>query len=223
MSLSQLAARVRSAVGDRPGRLVLGVAGPPGAGKSTFAAMLRDEIDRQGGAPVAGVAPMDGFHFTNAELAARGLAERKGAPDTFDVAGYVNRLRAARDTPTGRALRWPAYDRDLHEPVPDRIVLDDLRIVLTEGNYLLHDRAGWADVRPCLDEVWYLDAPAELRTERLLDRHRRGGRDAESARDKVTRTDLPNAELVALTRDRADLILHADAARYRIVAAGRRG
>ncbi|MCX4093552.1 nucleoside/nucleotide kinase family protein [Nocardia sp. alder85J] len=216
MSLAQLAGGVRERAVRRPGRFVLGIAGPPGAGKSTFAAALRDEIDAQAGVQVAEVAPMDGFHLTNAELEALGARARKGEPDTFDAAGYIDRLRALRDIPLGQPLRWPGYDRELHEPAPDRLVLDHRRIVLTEGNYLLYDRLGWAPVRACLDEAWYLDAPRAVLTARLLRRHRRGGRSPESARDKVFGSDLPNAALVAGTGQRADLRLRADGDGYRV-------
>ncbi|MFF0493176.1 nucleoside/nucleotide kinase family protein [Nocardia sp. NPDC004068] len=212
LTLAELAARVRSHAAGRSRRFVLGIAGPPGAGKSTFAAALRAELDG-----LAEVAPMDGFHLPNAELRAAGALARKGEPDTFDVAGYLERLRLLRETPLGQSISWPIYDRDRHEPVADGVVFERQPIVLTEGNYLLlddHRPAGWAGVRALLDEAWYLDAPVEQLRDRLVRRHIRGGRSAESAAAKVADSDLRNAELVASTRERADLVLRSDGENY---------
>ncbi|MFG2988159.1 nucleoside/nucleotide kinase family protein [Streptomyces sp. NPDC048257] len=186
-------------------RRILGIAGPPGAGKSTLAARLADAL----GPERAVVVPMDGFHLARAELDRLGRADRKGAPDTFDAAGYVallRRLRAER----GPTVYAPAFDRSLEEPIAGSIpVAPDVPLVITEGNYLLHDAGEWASVRPLLDEAWYL-APAEgLRLDRLIDRHVRHGKDPAYARAWVARSDEPNARLVALGRHRADLVLDA--------------
>lgn len=213
MSLDMLAERVREHASGRSGRFVLGVAGPPGAGKSTLAAALRDTLD----AGAAEVAPMDGFHLTNAELTAAGALARKGEPDTFDIAGYVSRLRRLREMPLGQPVSWPLYDRERHEPVPGGVVFDRQPIVITEGNYLLLDGQGWAQVRDCLDEAWYLDVPAVELRKRLLRRHIRGGKSAEVAEAKVSRSDLRNAELVAGTRGNADLVLRADGRNFAVV------
>ncbi|WP_327266088.1 nucleoside/nucleotide kinase family protein [Streptomyces sp. NBC_01232] len=185
------------------GRRILGIAGPPGAGKSTLAARIADAL----GPERAVVVPMDGFHLARAELDRLGRADRKGAPDTFDAAGYVallRRLRAA-DGPTVYA---PAFDRSLEEPIAGSIpVAPHVPLVITEGNYLLHDAGEWASVRPLLDEAWYL-APAEgLRLDRLIERHVRHGKDPAYAREWVARSDEANARLVAPGRDRADLVL----------------
>ncbi|RDI47114.1 nucleoside/nucleotide kinase family protein [Nocardia mexicana] len=217
ISLEELAARVRDRAGARDGRFVLGVAGPPGAGKSTLATALRDTLNADAGAPIAEVAPMDGFHLTNAELRVAGALARKGEPDTFDVAAYLDRLRRLRELPPGQRLSWPIYDRKQHEPVPDGVVFTEQSIVITEGNYLLLDdvgTAGWSAVREYLDAAWYVDAPAELLRKRLLRRHVRGGKSAEFARSKVAGSDLLNAELVAKTRERADLVLQASGRNY---------
>lgn len=219
MSLDELARRVRAHARGHRGRFVLGIAGPPGAGKSTFAAELRDAVNAQAGAAVAEVAPMDGFHLSNAELRIAGASARKGEPDTFDVAGYLAGLRRLRETPVGEPVPWPLYDRARHDPVPGAVLFDRQRIAITEGNYLLLDDVGtarWSAVRHCLDEVWYLDVALETLRDRLLHRHISGGKSAESARIKVARSDLMNAELVATTRDRADLVLDGDGQHYRI-------
>ncbi|MBL1077343.1 nucleoside/nucleotide kinase family protein [Nocardia sp. 2] len=215
-SLAELAARIRRRADGQSGRFVLGVAGPPGAGKSTLARGIRDELNIAAGHARAEVAPMDGFHLTNAQLRAMGDLARKGEPDTFDTAGYVESLRLLRESPLGVTVPWPTYSRELHEPVPGGAVFDRQTIVVTEGNYLLLDEGKWADVRPLLDEAWYLDVPRPIIEKRLLRRHIRGGRTAGDARAKVENSDMLNARLVEHTRSRADLVLRKYGTGYRI-------
>ncbi|ATL65317.1 nucleoside/nucleotide kinase family protein [Nocardia terpenica] len=217
----ELAARVLDRIGTRTERFVLGIAGPPGAGKSTLATAVRDALNAAAGAGAAEVAPMDGFHLGTAELRAADALARKGEPDTFDVPGYLGALRRLRETPVGQRVSWPTYDRRRHEPVPAGVWFDRQRIVISEGNYLLLDDFGtarWSAVREFLDETWYLDAPIEVLQRRLLRRHIRGGKSREVARTKVAQSDLMNAELVAKTRERADLVLCAAGRRYRILS-----
>ncbi|MGV9413233.1 nucleoside/nucleotide kinase family protein [Nocardia sp. NPDC003693] len=219
-TLSELAARLRRHADGHSGRFILGIAGPPGAGKSTLARGVRDELNLAAGAELAEVAPMDGFHLSNARLRATGDLARKGEPDTFDAAAYVACLRALRETPPGRPVPWPTYSRELHEPVPGGVVFDAHPIIVTEGNYLLlEDSAapGWSAVRPLLDETWYLDVPRPVIEQRLVRRHIRGGRSPEDAKTKVAQSDLLNARLVESTRARADLVLRKSGRNYKIV------
>jgi pantothenate kinase len=183
-------------------RQILGLTGPPGAGKSELAAALVSAL-----APQAVFVPMDGFHLANAELVRLGRRDRKGAIDTFDAAGYVALLRRLRD-PTEAVVYAPEFRRDIEEPIACAIpVARNVPLVITEGNYLLVGRGDWAALRELIDEVWYLDPDEDARLERLIARHVAYGKPAELARVWSLGTDQRNAELVAATRSRADRVI----------------
>jgi len=191
----------------RAGRTMVGVCGPPAAGKSTFAAALTDELNRRSAGSAVTV-PMDGFHLSNVELARLGLTERKGAPATFDAAGFVHLLRRLR---AGEELVYaPDYSRVLHESIGGVIpVPAGIRYVVVEGNYLLLDRPPWTEVPALLDVVAYLDAPDDLRQSRLVERQLDRGLDRAAAQDWVEQSDGKNAELIKATRSRAHLVIAA--------------
>ena len=182
-----------------PQRRLLGLTGPPGAGKSTLASTLAAAAG--GGAAVV---PMDGFHLAQHELERLGRARRKGAADTFDADGYVALLRRLRSPAEGEVVYAPAFRREIEEPIAGAIAVPaGVPLVVTEGNYLLDDGA-WAGVRGLCDEIWYVDLDDAVRVERLVARHVTHGRTPDAARDWVLRSDEANARRIATTRHRAD-------------------
>ncbi|MFF2730997.1 nucleoside/nucleotide kinase family protein [Streptomyces sp. NPDC058008] len=184
-------------------RRVLGIAGAPGAGKSTLAARITEGLQGR-----AVLVPMDGFHLAGAELERLGRADRKGAPDTFDAAGYVALLRRLRHPEGQEPVYAPAFDRALEEPVAGSVrVPADVPLVVTEGNYLLLDEGPWAPVRGLLDEAWFLDADPGLRVSRLVERHVRFGKPRPYAERWVAGSDERNVRLVERHRARADLVV----------------
>lgn len=201
--LAELTAHIEALAGAR-GRVMIGICGPPGAGKSTLASRL------QRSAADAVVVPMDGFHLASDVIAGTELAERRGAPDTFDVDGFVvllERLRRHHD----RTVYAPDYRRGLEDPVAAAIRIDPShRAVLVEGNYLLSDRPGWNLIPDLLDEIWYLTVPDELRLRRLIARHQEHGMSAEDAERFALESDEANAREIASARGRADrvVVLH---------------
>lgn len=189
-------------------RFMLGLVGPPGAGKSTLAAAL------QAAWPEASqVVPMDGFHLSNVELMRLNRAGRKGAPDTFDVAGFAALLHRLRGQAPGEIVYAPEFRREIDEPVAGAIALrHDTRLLIVEGNYLLLDDEPWARVAALLDEVWFMDVDDVLRRQRLAARHQAFGRTALAAAAWVEQTDEPNARRIAACRHRADWCVRWDAA-----------
>lgn len=201
------------------GRIVVGLVGLPGAGKSTLATRLVQAVNATAGPGAAAALGMDGFHLTRAQLAALpdpALAlARRGAPWTFDAPALAERLRALRATagahaPDGAVLRWPAFSHAAGDPVPDAITVPPAtRLVVLEGLYLLHRADGW-NLDGLLDACWYLDVGLEQALERLVRRHMASwGLDRAQAQARVQANDRFNARIVAATRDRADWHLPA--------------
>jgi pantothenate kinase len=199
----ELVERARSLAAG--GRAVLGICGAPGAGKSTLARQLASSIGAE-----AVVVPMDGFHLHDDELARLGLSERKGAPETFDVPGYLTLLRRVRSE-TQHAVYAPEFDRSREQSIAGAIaVRPEHRLVITEGNYLLYDGPGWSDVLPLLDEAWYVEGDEQTRLARLVQRHIDHGRSPEAAHRWASVSDQANADLVARTRAAADVLVEID-------------
>jgi pantothenate kinase len=195
-----LVARARALAGHGA-RRILGIAGPPGGGKSTVAREIVAELGEW-----ARLVPMDGFHLAQAELVRLGRRERMGAPDTFDAAGYAALLRRLKsDEPMVYA---PEFRREIEEPIAGAIAVPrGTPLVVTEGNYLLLDDDRWGPVRALLDETWYVETDEELRVQRLIQRHIEFGKTPEYARAWVMRSDERNADLVKRTARTADVLV----------------
>ncbi|MFF4756491.1 nucleoside/nucleotide kinase family protein [Streptomyces sp. NPDC002514] len=200
-ALSALHERARALAGTGR-RAILGIVGAPGSGKSTLAAHLAAAL----GPDAAVVVPMDGFHLANAELERLGRRQRKGAPDTFDAAGYAALLRRLRE-PGEERVYAPQFHREFEEAVAGAIpVPAETPLVITEGNYLLLDDGPWAGVRTLLDEAWYIAIDDGTRLDRLVRRHVSYGKPLAEARAWSLGSDQRNAELIAATLERADLV-----------------
>ncbi len=186
---------------DRGGRVLLGITGPPGAGKTTLSHAVVDALGPQR----AVLVPMDGFHLGDPTLVAWGRRDRKGAPDTFDADGFVALLRRLREQREAY-VHAPDFDRALEASLGSAIpVAREVPLVVTEGNYLLGDDGAWAEVAPLLDETWFIDVPDDVRVSRLVRRREGYGADHASAVAWATGSDQRNADVVAATRERADL------------------
>lgn len=200
-SVDELVDRARALVRSGQRRL-LGITGAPGAGKSTLCSALLAALGAD-----AVLVGMDGFHLANAELLRLGRRDRKGAPDTFDVDGYVALLGRLQEQ-SAEVIYGPVFDRGLEESIGSAVPVHvETPLVITEGNYLLLDRGGWSDVRGRLDEVWYLEVPAAVRADRLVARRRSFGESTEQAHSWVQSVDSANGAVVETSRERADLLV----------------
>ena len=207
MAAADLLARDAIAlVGDRS-RAILGIAGSPGSGKSTLVDELLQRVRANKGAAWVAHIPMDGFHLADAQLDRIGARARKGAPDTFDAAGYAHLLERVRGE-TDEPVYVPGFDRTLEQPLAAAlVVLPTARLVVTEGNYLLLDDPRWVRARRATDAVWFVASEETMRIERLVARHIRFGKTPHEARAWVATIDAPNAELVDATVGKADRVI----------------
>jgi pantothenate kinase len=207
VSWSALVERAAGLIPDDD-RAVLGITGKPGAGKTTLALALVEAVQsRLSADDEVAYLPMDGFHLADVQLDRLGLRDRKGAPETFDAAGYaalLERVRARSD----EVVYAPGFERDLEQPIAAAIAVPrSARLVVTEGNYLLCAAGRWPRVRRVLDEVWYCDLDDDIRVERLIARHIAFGKSAAYAEAWVRRSDEANARIIERTRATADVLV----------------
>lgn len=185
-------------------RFLIAIAGPPGAGKSTMADNLADALKAKGES--VAVLPMDGFHMDNAILIERGLLARKGIPETFDVRGFLDIVRAVR--PADQEVLVPVFDRSRELAIASaRPIGPGDRFIIIEGNYLLFTQGKWAELDGIFDYTIMLAPPIEVLEERLWDRWRGYKLTEEEASAKVYGNDLPNGRLILENRRPADVTL----------------
>jgi len=196
-----------------PTRLMIGLVGVPGAGKTTLAAQIVATINQSVGAGTAVALGMDGFHLTKAQLAQFpdpvAAFARRGAPWTFDAAGFVSALQRVRQAAGVAYVGWPGFEHSIGDPIADAALVPiATKLVIVEGLYLLHDADGWQDVRGQLDECWYLDTPLPIAMERLANRHMQAwGFTRQQADARIATNDGLNAQLVADSAARADFLI----------------
>jgi pantothenate kinase len=182
---------------------IVGVVGPPGVGKSTFSAWLAAETDGV-------VVPMDGFHLDHRILVEIGEVDRKGAPFTFDSWGFANAVNRIRSREPDETVYLPRFDRAIENAVAGSIGVQDQRLVVIEGNYLLLDQHPWSRARAALDVVVYLDLAERSRMLRLMRRHVEHGRSRRDAAGFIRRSDNANAEVISPTRVHSDYVVSVD-------------
>ena len=186
-------------------RTIIGIIGKPGGGKSTLSKYLLKGMDPT----LVSVVPMDGFHLSNKVLKELGRSDRKGAQDTFDVKGFtalIQRIKMDGAEP----IYYPIFDRSIEESIAAQgVVYPSTRVVIVEGNYLMHDRDGWQEISPLLDQSWYAFLDEDVRISRLISRHIAFGKDPESAKAWAKGSDQVNAELIELGVERCDFLIRS--------------
>jgi pantothenate kinase len=200
--IAGLATLALARAGTAP-RFMIGMAGPPAAGKSTTAEALATAIRAAG--ETATVIPMDGFHYDDAVLDRLGLRARKGSPPTFDAAGFrvlLERLKARENN-----IAIPHFDRALElSRAAAELVSADIRFLVIEGNYLLLDEAPWSALRPLFDMTVFLRVPLEELDRRLVARWDHFGREGQAVRKWIDTNDLPNIRHVIDRSAAADVV-----------------
>lgn len=191
-------------------RVVIGIAGPTGAGKSVMAVLFK-ELARQAGLPfVFEVITIDAYHFPNHFLLSHfsdgaPLKQVKGRFDTYHVAALVKDLKAFT---AGGIVGFPTYSRKLHDPVQNSIwIRSPTTLLLVEGLWLLSDQGDWGEVRPLLDFCYFIDSDKERTRQAVIQRHMRGGRSLEDASRHYEEVDGQNSDLTLQTRHKADKII----------------
>lgn len=198
MTPDALADLIRARAAQKQGRFIAALAAPPAAGKSTLAAELA-------GLTGAKVVPMDGFHYDDAVLIARGARNRKGAPDTFDVAGFIHLLHRLR---TEDEVAIPLFDRALEiSRAGADVITAQNQILIVEGNYLLLNDAPWPNARPLYDLTIWLDVAEDTLIHRLENRWAHYGKTPVQATAWINGNDLPNIRRVVAGSGAADVVI----------------
>ena len=187
-------------------RYLVAIAGPPASGKSTLAEQLAQYINQQQSQNSSVVVPMDGFHLDNAELDQLGLRARKGAPETFAAADFVQLIRTLRTS--GHAVPVPLFDRTQDAVIPAAQTIEpEQKILLVEGNYLLLEQEPWAQLQPLFDYSVFINPGIDILEQRLIQRWLDHGYDQAGAEQRALSNDIPNARFVLAHSTKADLVL----------------
>ncbi|MFK0162869.1 nucleoside triphosphate hydrolase [Rhizobium sp. NPDC090279] len=203
VALEDVAGEIVARAGNAK-RIMVAIAGPPGAGKSTLADNVVTALKAKGES--AEVLPMDGFHMDNAVLIEKGLLKRKGVPESFDVRAFLDIVRAVRAA--DQEVLVPVFDRSRELAIASaRVVSPDHRFIVVEGNYLLFSQGKWAELEGMFDYSIMLAPPMEVLEERLWARWRGYDLDEEAAHAKVYGNDLPNGRLILENRRKADVTI----------------
>lgn len=188
-------------------RTLIAIAGPPASGKSTLAEAVVDHLNRGLGptdVPLGALLPMDGYHLDNDVLQKRGLLARKGAPETFDAAGFCKAVKSLAESVT--TARYPSFDRDKDAATQEALLIQaETPIVVVEGNYLLLKSAPWASLRILFAKTIFISPPMDMLVERLEQRWVDHGFDPVAARQRARSNDVPNAQLVLSQSAQADV------------------
>jgi pantothenate kinase len=199
-------ARIQNHLEKSTERVLIGIIGKPGAGKSTLSKFLLAKLPKE----FVTVVPMDGYHLSNKVLKDLKRADRKGAPDTFDVAGFISLVKRIRSEQT-QNIYYPIFDRAIEESIAAQgVVTSATKVVIIEGNYLLHDDGGWEVCNDLLDESWMVDVDEDKRISRLISRHIAYGKEPDAAKAWAKGTDEVNAKLIERGRNRADFVVAID-------------
>jgi pantothenate kinase len=186
-------------------RTIIGIIGKPGGGKSTLSKYLLKGMDPK----LVSVVPMDGFHLSNKVLKELGRSDRKGAQDTFDVNGFTTLIQRIK-MDSAEPIYYPIFDRSIEESIAAQgVVYPSTRVVIVEGNYLMHDKDGWQEISPLLDQSWYAFLDEDIRISRLISRHIAFGKDPESAKAWAKGSDQVNAELIEMGVERCDFLIRS--------------
>jgi pantothenate kinase len=186
-------------------RTIIGIIGKPGGGKSTLSKYLLKGMDPT----LVSVVPMDGFHLSNKVLKELGRSDRKGAQDTFDVKGFTTLIQRIK-MDSAEPIYYPIFDRSIEESIAAQgVVHPSTRVVIVEGNYLMHDRDGWQEISPLLNQSWYAFLDEDIRISRLISRHIAFGKDPDSAKAWAKGSDQVNAELIETGVGRCDFLVRS--------------
>ena len=203
-SLESALTHIQEILDSSQERFLLGIVGKPGSGKSTFTKSLVNGLK----SPEVALINMDGYHMSNEILLMLDRRERKGAPDTFDVGDFAQLLKTVRSAKAD--VFFPLFDRSIEASIPDGASIPArARLIIVEGNYLLHNEGGWEEIAPLLDQSWFLDIDEWMRQSRLISRHIHYGKSPEAAREWALGSDENNAQLIEGGRTRADYIVKA--------------
>jgi pantothenate kinase len=200
MSIELLFEQIQSLLDGQSPRTLIGIVGKPGAGKSTVVEQIQNKYQTH----EVSIIPMDGFHLSNKELISLGRRERKGAPDTFDVEGFISLIEKVK-LESQVDHKFPIFHREIEASIADEgMVPKESKVVVIEGNYLFSEDYNWSAVYPLLDHTWFIEIDDEIRIERLIARHVRYGKSPEEAENWSRGSDETNARFIGLTANRAE-------------------